>query len=94
MISTTWTKAPADLLGLGGLDVRPAYGPGLALGLHVAERAGAPTATAQGTGLSAVGTAVRVRPVVRQAIGHDVITNSFQNNGTTLGIHSSRRPQS
>jgi hypothetical protein len=94
MISTTWTKAPADLLGLGGLDVRPAYGPGLGLGLHFAERAGAPTATARGTGLSAVGTAVRVRPVARQAIGHDVITNSFDNNGTTLGIHSSRRPQS
>jgi hypothetical protein len=90
MISTTWTKAPADLLGLGSLDVRPAYGPGQCF----AERAGAPTATAQGTGLSAVGTAVRVRPVVRQAIGHDVITNSFQNDGTTLGIHSSRRPQS
>jgi hypothetical protein len=90
MISTTWTKAPADLLGLGSLDVRPAYGPGQCF----AERAGAPAATAQGTGLSAVGTAVRVRPVVRQAIGHDVITNSFQNNGTTLGIHSSRRPQS
>ena len=90
MISTTWTKAPADLLGLGSLDVRPAYGPGQCF----AERAGAPTATAQGTGLSAVGTAVRVRPVARQAIGHDVITNSFDNNGTTLGIHSSRRPQS
>jgi hypothetical protein len=90
MISTTWTKAPADLLGLGGLDVRPAHGPGLGL----AERAGVPTATAQGTGLSAVGTAVRTRPVARQAIGHDVITNSFENNGTTLGIHSSRRPQS
>ena len=90
MISTTWTKAPADLLGMGGLDVRPAYGPGLGLG----ERAGAPTATARGTGLSAVGTAVRVRPAARQAIGNDVITNSFQNTGTTLGIHSSRRPQS
>ena len=71
MISTTWTKAPADLLGLGGLDVRRAYGPGLGLG-----------------------TAVRVRPTARQAIGNDVITNSFQNNGTTLGIHSSGRPQS
>ena len=92
MISTTWTKAPADLLGLGGLDVRRAYGPGLGLGL--AERSGAPTPTAQGTGLSAVGTAVRVRPAARQAIGNDVITNSFQNNGTTLGIHSSGRPQS
>ena len=29
------------------------------------------------------------------AIGHDVVTtNTFENNGTTLGIHSSRRPLS
>ena len=91
MISTTWTKAPADLLGLGSLDVRPAYGPGQCF----AERAGAPAATAQGTGLSAVSTAIRLRPVTRQAIGHDVVTEKFfDNTGTTLGIHSSRRPQS
>jgi hypothetical protein len=95
MISTTWTKAPADLLGLGGFDVRPAYGSGLCLGFGFAQPAVAPTATAQGTGLSAVGTAVRVRPATRQAIGHGfVTTKSFENNGTTLGIHPSRRPQS
>jgi hypothetical protein len=93
MINMTWSKAPADVLGLGGLDVRPAYGPGLCSGR--AERAVAPIAPAQGTGLSAVGTAVRPRPVVRQAFGHDVVTTkNFENTGTTLGIHSSRRPQS
>jgi hypothetical protein len=93
MINTTWTKAPADLLGLGGFDVRPVHGPGLFSGF--AEPAVAPIATAQVTGLSAVGTPVRLRPVVRQAIGHDVVTTkSFENDGTTLGIHSSRRPQS
>ncbi len=93
MISMTWMKAPADLLGLGGFDVRPVYGPGLCSGL--AERAVAPIAIRQGTGLPAVGTALRVRPVTRQAIGHGVVTTkSFENNGTTLGIHSSRRPQS
>ena len=93
MTNTTWTKAPADLLGLGGLDVRPVYGPGLCGGR--AERAVAPIATRQGSGVSAVGTALRVRPVTRQAIDHGVVTTkSFQNNGTTLGIHSSRRPQS
>jgi hypothetical protein len=91
MISTTWTTAPAGPLGLGSLDVRPAYGPGL---FGFAARAGSPTATAQGTGLPAVGTAVRVRPGVRQVIGQDVPSTFFQNNGTTLGIHSSRRPQS
>ena len=93
MINMTWSTAPADLLGLGGLDVRPAYGPGLSSGR--AERTVAPFAPAQGTGLSAVGTAVRLRPIVRQAIGHDVVTTkNFQNTRTTLGIPSSRRPQS
>ena len=93
MISSTWTQAPADLLGLGGVDVRPAYGTGLPSGF--ADRAVAPIPTVQGTGLSAVGTAIRLRPATRQAIGHDVVTEKFfDNNGTTLGIHSSRRPQS
>jgi hypothetical protein len=98
MITMTWSNAPADLLGLGGLDVRPAYGPGPCSGR--AERTVAPFAPAQGTGLSAVGTAVRPRPVIGRVIGHDVIaqsgviTQSFENNGTTLGIHSSGGPQS
>jgi hypothetical protein len=93
MINMTWSNAPTDLLGRGGLDVRPAYGPGLCSGR--AERTVAPFAPTQGTGLSAVGTAVRLRPVVRQAIGHDVVTTkNVQNTGTTLGIPSSRRPQS
>jgi hypothetical protein len=92
MINMTWSNAPADFLGRGGLDVRPAYGPGLCSGR--AERTVAPFPPAQGTGLSAVGAVVRLRPVVRQAIGHDVTTKNFQNTGTTLGIPSSRRPQS
>ena len=97
MISMTWTKAPADLLGLGGLDVRAVHGPRLCgdsaelVAVHIA----APTAPVQGTGLPAGSTAVRLRPVTGQAIGHDVvIKNFFDNNGTTLGSHSSRRPQS
>jgi hypothetical protein len=93
MISTTWTKAPADLLGLGGLDVRPAYRPGLCSGFSA--RAVAPSARARETGLPAGGTAVRLRPVTGQPIGHVVVTTtSFENNGTTLGNHSSGRPQS
>ncbi len=93
MISTMPTLAPADLLGLGGLDVRPAYGPGLCGGLAVL--AAGPITPAQGTGLSAVGTAVRRRAVAPQVIGHDVVTtNVFENTGTILGFHSSRRPQS
>ncbi len=93
MISTTPAFAPTDLLGLGGSDMRPAYGPSLCGGLAV--RAVAPIAPTQGTGLPAVGTAVRRRSIAPQVIGHDVVTtNVFQNTGTTLGIHSSRRPQS
>ncbi len=97
MISMTPTFAPADLLGPGGLDVRPAYGPGLCSGSAdiVAVHIAAPTAPVQGTGLPAGSTGIRLRTVTRQAIGHDVVTeNVFENNGTTLGIHSSRRPQS
>jgi hypothetical protein len=97
MISTTWTKAPADLLGTGGIDVRPAHGPGLCGGsadLAVA-RTAAPNAPVQGTGLPTGSAAVRLRPVTRQSIGDVVVTEqAFDNNGTTLWIHSSRRPQS
>jgi hypothetical protein len=97
MISMTATFAPADLLGLGGSDLRPAFGPGLCSGSAelVAVHIAAPTAPVQGTGLPAGSTAVRLRPVTAPAIGHDVVTTkTFENNGTTLGIHSSRRPQS
>ena len=100
MISMTWTNAPADLLGQGGLDARPAYALGLCAGL--AERAVAPTAApSRGTGLPAGSTAVRLRSVTRRPIGHVVVSGAafdksttFDNNGTTLGYHSSRRPQS
>jgi hypothetical protein len=97
MISTTWTKAPADLLGLGGIDVRPAFGPGLCSGFaeYLAAPVNAPIAAAQGTGLSTAGTAVRLRPVTRHTAGDVVETTTvFQNNGTTLGNHSPGRPQS
>ena len=102
MISTMWTKAPADLLGTGGLDVRPVFGPGLCTGSleNPALRITAPSAPVQGTGLPAGSTAIRLRPVTRRPIGHDVVTEqaydgmTFENNGTTLGNHSSGRPQS
>ena len=101
MISTTPTLAPADLLGTGSLDVRPVFGPGLCAGSveNPALRIAAPFAPVQGTGLPAGSTALRLRPVTRRPIGHDVVTpayanTTFENNGTTLGNHSSRRPQS
>lgn len=100
MISTTPTLAPADLLGLGGFDVRPAYGPGLCSGVdRIAAPLTAPIAMAQGTALPAGGAAVRLRLVTRPAFGHVVTTKSFENqsfenNGTTLGNLSPGRPQS
>ena len=88
MITTTWTAAPAGYLGLGGSDVRP----------DVARRP-----------QTALGTAVpfaRNRKVVVPA-GAERLVEGFgsqsdfgthncmaPNDGTTLGIHSSGRPQS
>jgi hypothetical protein len=97
MNSTTWTKAPADLLGLGGIDVRPVFGPGLcgAFAEYLAAPVNAPVAGARGTALPFGGTAVRLRPVTRQPIAHVVVTeNFFENIGTTLGNLSPGRPQS
>ena len=95
MISTMRTQAPADFFG-PGLDVRPAYGPGLCGGVAdlLAVHTAAPTAPVQETGLPTGGTAVRLRPVTRKPIGAVVVTKTFENNGTTLGNHSSGRPQS
>jgi hypothetical protein len=80
----TQTLSPADLLGLGIAAVRPCTG------------MGAPIASAPGTGLTFVGTAVRMRPQVRQAdvtaFAHNYI--AVTNDGTPLGIHPSGRPTS
>ena len=81
MITTTWTKAPADLLGLGSSDVRRCTGYDARTGIAVSP---APrVAPFQGTGVPAGGIAVRLRPLAHNSI-----------DGTTLGIHSSRRPLS
>ncbi len=91
MISTTWTKAPADLLGVGSFDVYAAPVAGACSAVRLAA-VGAPFGA---TRLPIGGGAVRLRPVTRQSIGHDGVTADVtQNNGTTLGIPSSRRPQS
>ncbi|MFD2090447.1 hypothetical protein [Blastococcus deserti] len=96
MISTTPTMAPADLLGRGGFHVRSASGAGFCSGYAepAAAHTAAPIAPVQGTGLPTGSTADRVRLVTRQSIGDVVVTTTFENTGTTLGIHSSRRPQS
>jgi hypothetical protein len=96
MITTTWTNAPADLLGLGGSDARLCAGTGTTFGVAMV-----PTvAPIQGTGLPTGSSAVRLREDFRQigavtggsALDHNYI--GVKNDATTLGIRSSRRPQS
>ena len=97
MITTTWTYAPADLLGLGGAAVRPCTGLGSGMPTGVAMVA--PTARVQGTGLPVGGPAVRIRDAfppagtqIRTARTHNSI--GATNDGTTLGIRSPGRPPS
>jgi hypothetical protein len=79
MTSTTPTSAPADLVGRGGIGVRPAFGHGVvrhAFGHGVVRHA-------FGNGAA------------RHAFGHGVATwRSIDDNGTTLGNLSPGRPQS
>ena len=99
MTSMTWTKSPADLLGLGSAAVRPCIG----IEVAVSPVLRSPITSAPGTGLPFGGTAVRMRPEVRQA-GVDALATNFVNaqphnyiavnDGTPLGIHPSGRPKS
>jgi hypothetical protein len=92
----TWTKAPADLLGLGGVAVRPCTG----IDVAVSSSLRSPVTPVSGTGLPFGGTAVRERADFAMtgadarttAVTHNYIAVS--NDGTPLGIHPSRRPQS
>ena len=97
MITTTWTDAPAALLGLGGAAVRPCTGFGSGMPIDVVM--GAPLASVQGTGLPVGGSAVRIREAfppagtqTRTARTHNYI--GAKNDGTTLGIRSPGRPLS
>jgi hypothetical protein len=96
MITTTWTNAPADLLGLGGTAVRPCpvAVSGSALSADVAMIA--PFGAVQGTGLPIGGTVVRVREAFPQTgtppFAHNYI--GAKNDGTSLGIHTRGRPLS
>jgi len=98
MTKTMWTSVPAGFLGQGIADVRP-Y-PGVVV---------CPTPeAAQGTGLPAGGFAAdprtadvaRLRSVAVLTRTHEPVAQKFidfqstQHDVPTLGIHSSRRPQS
>ena len=88
MSTTTWMKAPAGLLGLGGSAVSPCGGLDhrTVIGVTPAARG----ASFQGIGVPA-GIAVRLRPVVLQ---DPVASYAHKSIGTTLGIHHSGRPLS
>jgi hypothetical protein len=100
VITMTWTTTPADLLGLGSAAVRPCTG----IDVAVSAALRTPVAPVMETGLPTGGTTVRLRPAFPQAradvpttrrstaFAHNYI--AVKNDGTPLGIHSSRRPQS
>jgi hypothetical protein len=98
MIRMTWMSAPAGSFGPGSADVRPGHRSGLGTGLPtgtVTRTAACPAVlplhAVHGTAVFAV----RLRPDTRQQVARDGMTEqTFQNFGTTLGIHSSGRPQS
>ena len=94
MTSMTWTAAPAGSLGLGGSDVRAdacAHAPSTL-----------PPSALAPSGFALFGTAgadARLRPVAVHVVPAErqpriAPTYFAQNDGTTLGIHSSGRPQS
>ena len=92
MITTTWTNAPADLLGLGGAGVPSCTSAGMPL-----PDATAPTSAAvQGTGVPTSGIVVRPRAAFRQTGTQERDHNYIgaTNDGTTLGNHSPGRPLS
>lgn len=100
MITTTWTDAPAGFAGPGSAALPPHACPTVVGGTGVRM---APTAAPfQGTGLPV---AARLRPIDERGLIHESFLRKAiagaaplsaitDNNGTTLGIHSSGRPQS
>ena len=91
MITTTWTKSPADLLGLGGSAMGECAGLDrrTVIGVSPAPR----IAPVQGTGVPAAGVAVRLRSIA-QAARTEYRNQTHNFIGTTLGIHPSGRPLS
>jgi hypothetical protein len=99
MSTMSRTLTPADLLGLGGSAASPCAG--LDHRAVIGVTPGARVAPFEGTAAPA-GIAARLRPVfqarpeVQVSAWNTVEANTFAHNsiGTTLGICSSRRPQS
>ena len=97
MITNTWTFAPAGVLGTGSADARPVSG------VAVRMPAVAPTVAFQGIGLpiarlrvDQVGTPPRGEYIAQRFVAKHSTSAPFgaQNDGTTLGFHTSSRPLS
>ena len=93
MITTTWTSAPAGALGAGSADARP-Y-PGVAVRLPAIAPVGI---AVQGTGVPTARlrdlTGTPCTPRGEFIAQRFVAKHSAQNDGTTLGFHTSSRPLS
>ncbi len=108
MTTTTWTFAPAGVLGQGSLDVRPypgvvvcptpgaVRGSGLPAGGFAAEVRGTTgDDTARLRPLSGSAAALTREPVAARSTAQKFIDRqSTQHDDTTLGIHSPGRPRS
>jgi hypothetical protein len=108
MVTMTWIEAPAALLGLGGAVVRPCTGIDVAVSAALRGPVAPVTDTGLPIGGTAVrlrqdfpqlGTdfETKARTEARTkarttAFAHNYI--AVENDGTPLGIHPSRRPQS
>jgi hypothetical protein len=103
MTTTTWTFAPAGVLGQGSFDVRPypgvvvcptpeaVRGTGLpAVGLFADERAAADVVRLRSLTAPVAVLARTDAPAAQKFIAQQ----STQNDGTTLGIHTPGRPRS
>ena len=97
MITTTWTFAPAGVLGAGSADARPVSG------VAVRMPAVAPTVAVQGTGLPIArlrvdqdGTPPRGEFLAQRFVAKHTSGATFGApiDGTTLGFHTSSRPLS
>jgi hypothetical protein len=98
VISIKWTDAPTGFSGSGGVAVRPATCL-VATGTRIVVAPIAPQF--QGTG---VPVAVRLRAIderhtarpsyLKDITGLAPVSTTTENNGTTIGIHPPRRPQS
>ena len=95
---TTWLAAPTGSPARGGVDARPALAGGVAARVRDGVCRNAAVFAVKGSGLSASGTPAGLLgvPVSVDATGLTTVRQMtyIENNGTTFGYLSSRRPSS